>query len=113
MVRNTHNSRKYGSANTSNIRSIPNSASVQATTSHAPNWTLPRFLPISLCNRILARRLIMLLRFIRIIVGIKFSQTVRAEAVSEFCLGAALDITLQGLPNLFLILDFFAMGADG
>jgi len=31
VVRNTYDSRKYGSANTSNIRRIPNSASLGAT----------------------------------------------------------------------------------
>ena len=48
------------------------------------------------------------LRSSGVVVGIEFSQAVRAHTVTEFRLGMRLDVSLQGLPGLVLILDSFA-----
>ena len=50
---------------------------------------------------------------IRVVVGIEFSDAVRAQSVREFRLGVGLNVTLQGLPGLVLIPNSFARSTDG
>ena len=39
-----------------------------------------------------------------VVVGIEFSEALRAQSVREFRLGMGLDVTLEGLPALVFIL---------